>query len=276
MYIDNISDFGKHKPRLFVSLIIKITRSLGQNWLSKRLIFFLRRIALVLSGECIDTELFHGKARLYTKGNICEKRALFSPQIFESYERDFISSYAKEGSIFIDIGSNIGLYSLSVGSNYKNFTNTKVHSIEPHPNLFKRLQFNASLNKNFPLKLHNLAIMDKNEEFSLKINETNLGQTVVSNEGQVKVIGKKLETFLKEENISKISAIKIDVEGNEEKVLIPFLKNENKELFPEVIILEINDNLWSNNLINTLSDFGFKIHKKTRMNYILINNNHIQ
>ena len=122
MYIDNISDFGTHKPRLFVYLIIKITRSLGKNWLSKRLIFFLRRIALVLSGECIDTELFHGKARLYTKGNICEKRALFSPQIFESYERDFISSYAKEGSIFIDIGSNIGLYSLSVGSNYKNFT----------------------------------------------------------------------------------------------------------------------------------------------------------
>lgn len=271
MYIDNISDFGTHKPRLFVYLIIKITRSLGQNWLSKRLIFFLRRIALSLSGECIDTELFHGKARLYTKGNICEKRALFSPQIFESYERDFISSYAKEGSIFIDIGSNIGLYSLSVGSNYKNFTNTKVHSIEPHPNLFKRLQFNASLNKNFPLKLHNLAIMDKNEEFSLKTNETNLGQTVISDEGQIKIIGKKLETFLKEENINKISAIKIDVEGNEEKVLIPFLKNENKELFPEVIILEINDNLWSNNLINTLSDFGFKIHKKTRMNYILIN-----
>ena len=51
--------------------------------------------------------------------------------------------------------------------------------------------------------------------------------------GQIKVIGKKLETFLKEENINKISAIKIDVEGNEEKVLIPFLKNENKELFPE-------------------------------------------
>jgi FkbM family methyltransferase len=113
--------------------------------------------------------------------------------------------------------------------------------------------------------------MDKNEEFSLKTNETNLGQTVVSNEGQIKVIGKKLETFLKEENISKISAIKIDVEGNEEKVLIPFLKNENKELFPEVIILEINDNLWSNDLINTLSNFGYKIHKKTRMNYILIN-----
>ena len=272
MYIDNISDFGKHKPRLFVSLIIKITRSLGQNWLSKRLIFFLRRIALSLSGECIDTELFHGKARLYTKGNICEKRALFSPQIFESYERDFISSHAKEGSIFIDIGSNVGLYSLSVGANYKNFANTDIHSIEPHPSLFKRLQYNTSLNKSFPIKLHNLAIMDKNEEFKLKTNDTNLGQTVISDKGQIKVVGKNLKTFLLDENIKKISTLKIDVEGNEERVLIPFLKNENKELFPDILIIEKNNNLWNKDLIKILNNFGYKIHKKTRMNYILINN----
>ena len=102
MYIDNISEFGAHKPSLLVGLIIKITRSLGKNWFSKRLIFFLRRVALNFSGECIDTELFQGQTRLYTKGNICEKRALFSPQIFESFERNFISNYAKDGSIFIN------------------------------------------------------------------------------------------------------------------------------------------------------------------------------
>ena len=271
MYIDNISEFGAHKPSLLVGLIIKITRSLGKNWFSKRLIFFLRRVALNFSGECIDTELFQGQTRLYTKGNICEKRALFSPQIFESFERNFISSYAKDGSIFIDIGSNIGLYSLSVGARYKDFINTEIHSIEPHPNLFKRLQFNTSLNKDFPIKIHNLAIMDKNEEFNLKTNESNLGQTVISNEGQIKVIGKNLNTFLKEENINRITALKIDVEGNEEKILIPFLKEENKKLFPKIIIIERNDNLWDSDLIKTLNNFNYSIHKKTKMNYILIN-----
>jgi len=271
MYIDNISEFGAHKPSLLVSLIIKITRSLGRNWFSKRLIFFLRRVALNFSGECIDTELFQSQTRLYTKGNICEKRALFSPQIFESFERDFISSYAKDDAIFIDIGSNIGLYSLSIGAKYKDFTNTEIHSIEPHPNLFKRLEFNTSLNKNFPIKIHNFAIMDKNEEFNLKTNESNLGQTMISDDGQIKVIGKSLNTFLKEENINKISALKIDVEGNEEKVLIPFLKDKNKKLFPKIIIIERNDNLWDSDLIRTLKNFNFSIHKKTKMNYILIN-----
>ena len=271
MYIDNISEFGAHKPSLLVGLIIKITRSLGKNWFSKRLIFFLRRVALNFSGECIDTELFHSQIRLHTKGNICEKRALFSPQIFESFERDFISSCAEDGSIFIDIGSNVGLYSLSVGSRYKDFTNTEIHSIEPHPDLFKRLQFNTSLNEGFPIKIHNLAIMDKNEEFNLKTNDSNLGQTVISDDGQIKVTGKNLITFLKDESINEISALKIDVEGNEEKVLIPFLKDENKKLFPKIIIIERNDNLWDSDLIKTLNGFNFRIHKKTKMNYILIN-----
>ena len=271
MYIDNISEFGAHKPSFLVGLIIKITRSLGKNWFSKRLIFFLRRVALSFSGECIDIELFQNQTRLYTKGNICEKRALFSPQIFESFERDFISNCAEDGSIFIDIGSNVGLYSLSVGSRYKDFTNTEIHSIEPHPDLFKRLQFNTSLNKGFPIKNHNLAIMDKNEEFNLKTNDSNLGQTVISDDGQIKVIGKNLITFLKDESINEISALKIDVEGNEEKVLIPFLKDENKKLFPKIIIIERNDNLWDSDLIKNLNGFNFRIHKKTKMNYILIN-----
>ena len=113
--------------------------------------------------------------------------------------------------------------------------------------------------------------MDKNEEFNLKTNESNLGQTMISDDGQIKVTGKNLNTFLKEENINKVSALKIDVEGNEEKVLIPFLKDENKKLFPKIIIIERNDNLWESDLIKTLNNFNFRIYKKTKMNYILIN-----
>ena len=48
---------------------------------------------------------------MYTKGNVSEKRALFSPQIFEEEERNFIAEKAEDNSIFIDIGANIGLYS---------------------------------------------------------------------------------------------------------------------------------------------------------------------
>ena len=171
--IDNISSFGHYAPSSIVKIIIYITRNIGTNWFSKRVIFLLRKIAILLSKECIDTNLFSAKLRLYTKGNISEKRALFSPQIFEKDERDFIKDKCKDNSVFIDIGSNIGLYSFSVGSVYKNFKNTKIFSIEPHPSLFQRLLYNAKQNTDIPIY-----IIDGNLDFE---NDKNIQDEIVNN-----------------------------------------------------------------------------------------------
>ena len=86
--VDNSSNFGQYEPNFIVKIIIYITRNIGTSWFSKRLIFLFRKIAILISKDCIDTHLFGAKLRLYTKGNVSEKRALFSPQIFEKDERD--------------------------------------------------------------------------------------------------------------------------------------------------------------------------------------------
>jgi FkbM family methyltransferase len=267
--VDNSSSFGQYEPNFIVKVIIYITRNIGTNWFSKRLIFLFRKIAISLSRDCIDTNLFGAKLRLYTKGNVSEKRALFSPQIFEKDERDFIKSRCKDNSVFIDIGSNIGLYSFSVGSVYKEFKNTKIFSIEPHPSLFQRLKYNALQNKDIPINPREIALMDKSGEFKLDTPDENLGQGKISNSGKHTVIAKNLIDFIKEEKIENISAMKIDVEGNEESVIIPFIKNTNKKLLPLIIIIENNKSSWKTDLIKLLEEKGYLIKKKTRMNYIL-------
>jgi len=267
--VDNSTSFGHYEPSFIVKIIIYITRNIGTNWFSKRVIFLLRKIAILLSKECIDTNLFSAKLRLYTKGNISEKRALFSPQIFEKDERDFIKDKCKDNSVFIDIGSNIGLYSFSVGSVYKNFKNTKIFSIEPHPSLFQRLLYNAKQNTDIPIYPREMALMDKSGEFKLDAPDENLGQGKVSNSGEHNVIAKNLIDFINDENIKNISAMKIDVEGNEESVIIPFINNSNRELLPLIIIIENNNISWKTDLIKILEKKGYLIKKKTRMNYIL-------
>ena len=267
--VDNSSSFGQYEPNFIVKVIIYITRNIGTNWFSKRLIFLFRKIAILLSRDCIDTNLFGAKLRLYTKGNVSEKRALFSPQIFEKDERDFIKSRCKDNSVFIDIGSNIGLYSFSVGSVYKEFKNTKIFSIEPHPSLFQRLKYNALQNKDIPINPREIALMDKSGEFKLDTPDENLGQGKISNSGKHTVIAKNLIDFIKDEKIENISAMKIDVEGNEESVIIPFIENTNKKLLPLIIIIENNKSSWKTDLIKLLEEKGYLIKKKTRMNYIL-------
>ena len=267
--VDNSSSFGQYEPNFIVKIIIYITRNIGTSWFSKRLIFLFRKIAILISKDCIDTHLFGAKLRLYTKGNVSEKRALFSPQIFEKDERDFIKSRCKDNSVFIDIGSNIGLYSFSVGSVYKEFKNTKIFSIEPHPSLFQRLKYNALQNKDIPINPREIALMDKSGEFKLDTPDENLGQGKISKTGSQKVIAKNLIDFIKDEKIENISAMKIDVEGNEESVIIPFIENANKKLLPLIIIIENNKNSWKTDLIKLLEEKGYLIKKKTRMNYIL-------
>ena len=267
--VDNSSSFGQYEPNFIVKIIIYITRNIGTSWFSKRLIFLFRKIAILISKDCIDTHLFGAKLRLYTKGNVSEKRALFSPQIFEKDERDFIKSRCKDNSVFIDIGSNIGLYSFSVGSVYKEFKNTKIFSIEPHPSLFQRLKYNALQNKDIPINPREIALMDKSGEFKLDTPDENLGQGKISKTGSQKVIAKNLIDFIKDEKIENISAMKIDVEGNEESVIIPFIENANEKLLPLIVIIENNKNSWKTDLIKLLEEKGYLIKKKTRMNYIL-------
>ena len=96
-----------------------------------------------------------------------------------------------------------------------------------------------------------------------------MGQGKISNAGNQKVIGKNLIDFIKDEKIENISAMKIDVEGNEESVIIPFIENANKKLLPLIIIIENNKSSWKTDLIKLLEEKGYLIKKKTRMNYIL-------
>ena len=271
--VDNTSKFGFYKPNTLVNIIMLITRSIGNRWLSKRIIFLLRRIAIIFSKDCIDTNLFNANLRMYIKGNVSEKRALFSPQIFEEEEREFIAERAQDNSIFIDIGANIGLYSFSIGNIYKRYKNTKIFSIEPHPDLFKRLSFNVLLNKDLPIHPREIALMDKSGQFGLSAPDENLGQGVISKKGKNLVTAKKLIDFIYDEKIEKISAMKIDVEGNEEKILIPFLKDAKNENLPLIIIIENNRELWKDDLIKLLEEKNYIIKKKTRMNYILQLNN---
>lgn len=267
--VDNTSNFGHYEPNFIIKIIISITRNVGKNWFSKRIIFFLRKIAILSSGDCIDTELFNTKLRLYTKGNVSEKRALFSPQIFEQDERDFIAKRCEDNAIFIDIGSNIGLYSFAVGDTYKTYNNTKIFSIEPHPFLFQRLEYNASQNTDIPIYPRQMALMDRSGKFKLETPSDNLGQGKISNSGQHLVTAKSLIDFINDESIKNIAAMKIDVEGNEESIIIPFLNSADDKLLPLIIIIEKNDSSWKTDLIQRLKQKGYRVKKKTRMNYIL-------
>ena len=48
--------------------------------------------------------------------------------------------------------------------------------------------------------------------------------------------------------------MKIDVEGNEESVIIPFINNTSRKLLPLIIIIENNNVSWKTDLIKILEE----------------------
>jgi FkbM family methyltransferase len=160
---------------------------------------------------------------------------------FELDEIAFVKEYLKEGEIFIDIGSNIGLFSL-VASNKVGSTG-KVVAFEPSPVTYNRLKQNARLAKYQNIEIRNLGL--SNTESTLTLNISGAGYDAwdtfsvveaAKRAGQVEVPVSTLDNQLQGLNKTKISIIKIDVEGWEKFVLLgaqEFLKG-----FAPILLVE--------------------------------------
>jgi FkbM family methyltransferase len=273
--VDETLPFGGYAAGRVAGRLIRITRALPSNWLGKRLMFLLRGIARKRLRQCVDTTLFGARLRLYTGGNLSEKRALFAPQFFDLDEREEFQKLAAPGAVFIDIGANVGLYSFSVGQTFRGFEKTRIIAVEPHPEIHRRLAFNKSLNPSMPIELFQGGIGDREDEMQLLTGDDNLGQTRILRADEAahpKGISVPITTLIslcEKFDLNRIDGMKIDVEGFEEAVLLPFFEHASDQLLPRLIVIEDNRDDWEADILAAATKRGYRLARKTRMNLLL-------
>ena len=152
----------------------------------------------------------------------------------------FINRYLDEheNSSILDIGANVGIFSLYF---YHAHHNLKCYLFEPVPNTFQWLLKNAQLNhvnenRYFPF---NIGMSDEKGSFDFYVPASNEAASLVANDDSFyrkkateygdytgsteidKVVCNvdTIDSFTASHTIDNISFIKIDVEGNELKVL---------------------------------------------------------
>lgn len=141
---------------------------------------------------------------------------------FQPIISEILKAYLKPGDTFIDVGANIGYFSL-IGAGIVGKTG-QVHSFEPVPEYFERLDNFAKINKQYQIKANQLALGDENATTKIFIkggsdigNNTFfpelLGGGKVETTAEVNII--RLDEYIKDNNLKNISLIKIDVEGFE-------------------------------------------------------------
>ena len=237
--------------------------------------FALRRMARKHIGDCVDMELFGSKMRLYQRGNASEKRALFAPQFYDLDDRLALAELAEDGAVFVDIGANIGLYSFSVAQAFANFKDTKIISVEPHPEIHRRLAFNRRLNPSLPINLFHGGIGAREDNMQLLTGDGNLGQTRIlrdDEEEHPESITVSIITLLalcEKFDLQRIDGMKVDVEGFEEAVLLPFFDNAPDSLLPRLIVIEDNTTEWATDILAIAAKRGYRLARKTHMNLLL-------
>lgn len=264
--------FGAYAPQGMTARILAATRAASDSWLKKRLSFVLRRIAVrALRGHPVDIETFGARMRLFPYNNLCERRVLFTPQFFDPQERAILAERLRKNFVFIDIGANIGAYSLFVAAQGK--PGTRILSVEPQPEIFDRLVFNIRLNPGMSIKAVDCAVADRPGELTLFLDPGNSGQSSVKIVGSglakpIRVPATTLQALIEAEDYGHIDALKLDVEGAADIILEPFFRDVSPALFPRLLIVEDAGDRWQMDLPALLQAQGYHEIARTRLNRV--------
>jgi len=134
----------------------------------------------------------------------------------EAFETKLFQSVVKKGMTVVDIGANLGCYTLMAANLVGE--KGKVFSFEPDPENFSLLLKNIEANGYQNVKAFDMAISDKSGEIKLFLSEEHRGEHKIYDSGEkrqtIYVKTSPLDTFFKKE-YPRIDIIKIDVEGAE-------------------------------------------------------------
>jgi len=181
---------------------------------------------------------------------------------YEERNKKLIASHLKDGDVFFDVGANIGLFSLYLKRLYPDL---KCYLFEPFPTLFNCLKLTLKNSKMEDVHINDYALCNENKELEFFIDTFNdgghsLDSSSISSRSKkaqsLKIQGKKLDSFVAENNIDRIDFLKIDIQGAE----VEFLKGARESInkFKPKIMVELNNkNL--EDFINLIGE-GYEIY----------------
>ena len=151
---------------------------------------------------------------------------------------------------FIDVGANIGVYTLLAAE-----TGVNVLAIEPHPITYESLVENIEINEYYKVITENCAATDRFSKLRFTDYQENAINRVQEN-GTIPVNGVPIDYLIAKHKIEKF-ILKIDTEGYDYKVLIGTKSNlDNCQLIivedddPEIQRLLMNNNFYPGKYYN--------------------------
>lgn len=218
------------------------------------------------AGTLADVTRYGLKWRLDFSDNVTDRHILFSSRERDRKELRALGRACAGGGTLVDIGANTGYYAVRLAG-----SGIRVLALEPNPAAYARLQCNIRLNS-LDSRVTALPVgVGDDGEATLSFNDLGSGSTVSADAAHsVRVRLSPLAEILKAQGIGKVDALKIDVEGSEDRALAPFFRDAPRDLWPGCIVIEMcHRDRWVTDLVPFLQERGYRTDGRTRMNLIL-------
>ena len=249
----------KRRDRLYVKRGIHFNDSFGPSFYFMS--FLYKVIKFLRLGNPVSLKISVPK---YNYKVLCpiKKEEIINMTIRED---DIIEHFTpKQGDIVIDIGANIGRYTII--SSKRVGTKGKVVAIEAHPGNFEILNGNIKLNQLTNIIPLNYAAYSKETKIKLYVPDEESGYTIyhtlMERTGKkfVEVNANTLDYLLQLNEIrqEEVNWIKIDVEGAEFEVLkgATNVLSKSKDI---ALLIEVHGQNNYRPLVEFLSSYNFKI-----------------
>jgi FkbM family methyltransferase len=261
--------FGAFAPNAAQAAIIRLAH--GSRLKRGAFRPMLSRIVNLLRSGPVDVQYQGGSFRFYHQASATERGALFNPA-YNIEELDFLRAHIRPGGVFVDVGANVGTYALALARDVG--AGGKVIAIEPHPVTHARLAFNSAASGYSQMRLVAAAAGPADGELLIETDGDNLGAShIVSGEASArafKVPSLRLQRILEEAGVSEVDALKIDVEGFEDRVLTGFFAEAPQALWPRAVVIEhLSKDEWQNDCIADMRVRGYAEKTRTRSNTLL-------
>jgi FkbM family methyltransferase len=266
--------FGAFAPTRAQASVI----ALAQRSRLKRGAFrpMLSRLVNLLRRGPVDVAYQGAAFRFYHQASATERGALFNPD-YNLEELDFLRAHTPPGGVFVDVGANVGTYAMVLARRVGE--TGKVIAIEPHPVTHARLAFNRAASGFTQVALVAAAAGPSDGELMIETDGDNLGASrIVSGapggndkSNTIRVPSLRLQRILAEAAVDHVDALKIDVEGFEDRVLTGFFKDAPPSLWPRAVVIEhLSRNEWQDDCIADMRARGYTEAGKTRSNSLLV------
>jgi FkbM family methyltransferase len=273
--------FGTFLPPARFARLLDFAQRMPPNALGKQMARIARGIYLWRAPTPSDVTVGELRLRCYLGDNTCERKFVFTPWRFDTRELAAIDAIVPRDGVFVDIGANVGIYTLHVATRMG--AAGRVVAFEPYLPAYRRLCFNIEATRasraEWPLiDAVCTGIADVAGVRQLVIDSGNLGgNSIAGGTARFSRGGAAVSTAIEcrplletltAMGITRIDALKIDIEGAEDVALLPFLAAAGAQLLPRRIVHENSDALWSVDLRGALATRGYRLLLRTRLNSV--------